>query len=144
MSAPPMDQGQYQQVSTWLLLLLCGDWFYTDMYNVQNRCVDAVECLLSVSYYRSRLNDKWTLHAHFMITLAPAEHDWWWFICNMSQGCIFVQKKAETVCQGMPAAPPSYDASMAASGAGGFAPPPPPGQVQTKCWVHPLIITKLI
>jgi len=31
--------------------------------------------------------------------------------------------------QGMPAAPPSYDASMAASGAGGFAPPPPPGQM---------------
>ena len=32
----------------------------------------------------------------------------------------------------MPAAPPSYDASMAASGAGGFAPPPPPGQVGSK------------
>ena len=62
----------------------------------------------------SCLNDKWTLH--LMCHVSWYQWRTWW-----------------RRFQGMPAAPPSYDASMAASGAGGFAPPPPPGQVWLKC-----------
>ena len=65
----------------------------------------------------SCLNDKWTLH--LMCHVSWYQWRTWW-----------------RRFQGMPAAPPSYDASMAASGAGGFAPPPPPGQVHIKCQVH--------